>query len=192
MPEFPQQISLLDSLDGGEWIKLLVTAMQECGPAAQTLGGFLKVTMRETYSPVEEIASKARLPVATVRKHLVALDKAGWLRNAGRQPTRRGYPRRTATIRVTERTRKALDTGISLDGKRDLIYGILPWWACCTGKVKMPWCCKAILSIVMARLASLRASVDQQDGCGLTIDDLEGSIENLGGEDRFKFGLTGA
>jgi len=193
MPEPPQEISLLDSLNG-EWIKLLVAAMRDVGPAAQTLGGFLKMTMREAYSPVEEIAHRTRLPVATVRKHLVTLHQAGWIYNSGRQPTKRGNPRRTATIKVTDKTRKALDTDVSSDPKtHGLIYGILPWWACCSiaGRIGMlPWSAKAVFSVVMARLASLKSGAENQDGKGLSADDLEGSIENMGGDDRFRFSLT--
>ena len=188
MADSTEEISLLDSLEG-EWIKLLVPAMRDVGAAAQTLGGLLKVTLKETYAPVEDIASKARLPVATVRKHLVVLDKAGWIRNAGRGHTRRGSPRRTCTIKITDKTRKALDTGISLDGKQELTYALLPWWACCSGNIKMPWCARAVLSVVMARLASLKAAVDRQDGKGLSADDMEASIESMGGDDRFQFSL---
>ncbi|NLF06867.1 MAG: hypothetical protein GX594_02675, partial [Pirellulaceae bacterium] len=39
----PQEISLLESLDG-EWIKLPLEVMRDIGPAAQTLGGILKMT----------------------------------------------------------------------------------------------------------------------------------------------------
>ncbi len=53
----------------------------------------------------------------------------------------------------------------------------------------LPWCARAVLSIVMARLASLKKGVENQDGVGLDADDLEGSIENMGGDNRFKFTL---
>jgi hypothetical protein len=186
MPDAPQEISLLDSLDG-EWIKLLVPVMQDVGPAAQTLGGLLKVTAKETYSPVDQIASSARVPVATARKQLAILDAHGWIHNAGRQHTRRGSPRRTCTIKVADKTRKALDTGRATG----LSYGILPWWACCsiTKIGKLPWCAKSVLSIVLARLAGLKKG-SIMDGYAETAEDVIGQIENMGGDDRFRFSLT--
>jgi hypothetical protein len=45
------------------------------------------------------------------------------------------------------------------------------------------------LSIVMARLCSLKAAVEEQDGHGLDTDDVQGSIDNMGGEDRWRFSL---
>jgi hypothetical protein len=179
MSEAPEEISLLDSL-GGEWLKLLLAVMRDTGPAVQTLGGLLKVTNKQTFSAVGAIAGKARLPVATVRKQLVTLDRQGWIRNHGRQETPAGYPRRTATIAITGKTKAILGT-----------YGILPWWACCQiRKVgRLPWCAKAVLSIIMARLASLAAAIERQDGNGLDASDLEDSIENMGGDDRFRFSL---
>ena len=90
MPEAPQEISLLDSLEG-EWIKLLVAAMREVGPAAQTLGGLLKVTSSTTFVPVSGIAMKARVPIKTARKHLATLATRGWIVNEGRQPLKNGW-----------------------------------------------------------------------------------------------------
>jgi hypothetical protein len=46
-----------------------------------------------------------------------------------------------------------------------------------------------LLSVFVARLASLKAAVDTQDGHGLNADDVEASIENMGGDDRFQFSL---
>ena len=181
MPDTPEELSLLDSLDG-EWLKLPVPTMQAEGPAAQTLGAILRFTQRETYVPMGDISTKARLPLATVRKHIAALHLGGWINQKGRQPTRRGWPRRTCTIAITRKTMIALET----TEKDPLTYGFLPWWACsCVG----PWCARAVLSVVMSRLASLKAAVDKQDGEGLSADDLEGSIENMGGDDRFQFSL---
>jgi hypothetical protein len=181
MSEGPKEISLLDSLDHQEWIKLLVAAMQDSGPAAQTLGGLLKITPRETYVPVEDIAGKARLPIATVRKHLVTLNNAGWIDYQGRQPTRRGHLRRTATITIAKRTKAAL-----------VPYGFLPWWAACSiSRVgRLPWCVRAVLSLVMARLCSLKAAVENSEGHGLDDDDVQGSIDNMGGDDRWRFSLA--
>jgi hypothetical protein len=174
----PRRITLVDSL-GEEWIKLPLLAMQQVGPAAQTLGGLVKMTTKETYSAVSEIAGSARLPVATVRKHLRTLDAGGWIANAGRQHTRRGAPRRTATIKITAQTIDHLTP-----------FGVLPWWACCNiRKVgRLPWCAKAVLSVVMARLWGLKAAADQQQD-NADLEELVGAIENLGGDDRFAFPL---
>jgi hypothetical protein len=182
----PERITLVGSLDKDQWIKLPLAAMQTVGPAVQTLGGLLKVTNRETYICVADIASKARLPTATVRKHLRRLDEAGWIDNAGRQHTRRGAPRRTATIKITKQTIDHLEP-----------YGMLPWWSCrkisyVEGRTKkvlrLPWCCRAVLSVWMARLCSLKsAAVAQQDA--VTDEEYAGAIDNLGGDDRFRFSL---
>src|SRR5262245_58945972 len=90
-------IGLIDSL-AGEWFKLPVAVMQGEGPAAQTLAGLLKVTNKETFSPVAAIAQRARLPLKTVRNHLGILAAAGWIINAGHERTRHGAPRRTCTL----------------------------------------------------------------------------------------------
>ena len=188
-----QELSLLESLDA-EWIKLPLAVMQDVGPAAQTLGGLLKLTNRETFSAVGEIAIRSRLPVATVRKHLVTLDAHGWINHHGREKTRRGWLRRTATLTIMKKTTLALDgqasENLNPNGKPKLLYGVLPWWACCQIKKvgKLPWCSKAVLSIVMGRLAALKAA-GQRQGDHDGDEELIGALENLGGDDRFKFPL---
>lgn len=174
-----ERISLLDSLDDRRWIKLPLAAMQQVGPAVQTLGGLLRMTNRETFAPVADIARHARLPRETVKKHLQRLDEGGWIENAGRQHTRRGAPRRTATIKITKQTKDHLEP-----------YGMLPWWACCSiRKVgRLPWCARAVLSIVMARLCSLKAAVDRQQEVQDEVE-LAGAIDNMGGDYRFRFSL---
>jgi len=172
-----QEISLLESLNC-EWIKLPLAVMQDVGPAVQTLGGLLKVTNRETYTAVADIAERARLPVGTVRKHLVTLDTAGWIVNKGREHTRRGRPRRTCTLSISKKASGAIAP-----------YSVLPWWACCSIRKagKLPWSAKAILSVVLARLLSLKkAAEDEGNHLG---DELIGAIENLGGDERFSFSL---
>jgi hypothetical protein len=180
-----EKIDLLASLDG-EWLKLPLDVMRDVGPAVQTLGGLLKLTLGETYVRAALIAGKARVPLPTARKHLKALADHEWIENAGRGRTRYGAPRRTCTLRIAARTHEALKH----DG--DLIYGVLPWWACCTvsGVGRLSWASRAVLSIVMARLMALRAAVDRNDGHGCDALDTWGSIENLGGEDRFAFSLS--
>jgi hypothetical protein len=174
-----QEISLLESLDG-DWIKLPLKIMRDVGPAAQTMGGILKMTNHETYSSVTKIAHEAWLPMATARKHLLRLAANGWIKNQGRKHTRRGVPRRTATIVLTSKaTTAAAD------------YGVLPWWACCSVREvgKLPWSAKAVLSVVMARLMSLKAAAEREGNCAGD-DDLIGAIANMGDEDRFRFSLA--
>jgi hypothetical protein len=175
-----EHISLLESLNG-EWFKLPLAVMQDVGPAVQTLAGLLKITNKETFSPLSDIAKATLLPAKIARNHLQALDEHGWIENCGRQHTRRGVPRRTATIRITKQTRDHIEP-----------YGVLPWWACCsiTKLGPLPWCAKAVLAVVMARLCSLTAAVENNDGQGLDADNFEGSLDNMGGEDRFRFSLT--
>lgn len=173
----PQTIDLLGTLSG-EWIKLPLVAMQDVGPAVQTLGGILKITNKETFVPAADIARYARLPAATVRKHLVTLDERGLINHRGRERTRGGILRRTATIAVTKRTTSRIEP-----------YGMLPWWACCTDKPHLPWCARAVLSIWMARLCSLKAAVDAQRGTD-DAEEMAGAIDNLGGDDRFRFSLN--
>jgi hypothetical protein len=189
MPDESEELSLLDSLSR-EWIKLLLPVMREVGPACQTLGGLLKLTKRETFSPVDDIARHARLPMGTVRKHLLTLHDHGWIHNAGRQPTKRGYPRRTATIRVTKKTTVVMDTETA-ENRDTLVYGFLPWWACCTGKIHLPWSARAVLSVVMARLCGKMAAIKEQEGVCDTddIEELAGQIDNMDVEDSFRFSL---
>ena len=177
--ESKKEISLLDSLSG-EWLKLPTKIMSDVGPATQTFAGVLMITNRETFVSVKAIAARARLPIATVRKHLVTLHDHGWIVNAGRERTRAGRPRRTCTIKLTTKAKAAL---------RD--YSYLPLWACCsiTKVGRLPWSTKAVLSIVMGRLAAMKSAIERQDGTGLDAEDFWGSLENMGGEDRFRFSI---
>lgn len=178
-PSEVEGLSLIESLDE-EWIKLPLAAMQEVGPAVQTLGGLLNVTNRETFSALRDIALSARVPMPTCRKHLATLDKTGWIKYEGRQPTRAGHLRRTVTINITAKTKNHLKP-----------YGVLPWWAGCRiGNIgRLPWSARAVLSVIMARLMSLKAAVECQDGHGLEADDIIGSIANMGDDRRFRFSL---
>lgn len=185
-PDTVQRISLIDALDG-KWIKLPTQAMLECGAAAQTLGGILKITSRETYVSAQKIADQAGEPLRTARRHLLQLEEAGFIKNIGRTG------RRTATIRVQQKARDASNRN----------YGILPWWAIghirtlsrsgsgARGGDRMPWGPRAVLSIVMARLAGLRKIIEEQDGkAGLLAEDVWGSIEELGGDEKLRFSIA--
>ncbi len=173
-----QYISLVDSLRG-EWIKLPLAVMRDVGPAVQTLGGILKATNKQTFVETAKIAGNARLPVATVRKHLVTLEQAGWIENKGRQEFRPGRLRRTATIALTAKARDHLAPWVPL-----------PWWACCRIRDygKLNWATKAVLGVIMARLMSLTGAIDRQDGYA-DADDVMGSIANMGDERHFRFSL---
>jgi hypothetical protein len=184
-----KEISLIESLDLDSWIKLPLAVMRDVGPATQTLGGLLRLANRETFVAVERIAERARVPLKTARNHLDALRNAGWIVNAGRQRTRAGRPRRTCTITIHPNTTAAL-----------VSYGILPWWAAGNirtvnqkrtgrrGTAKMPWCAKAVLSIIMARLASLVKVVNEQTGkADLDTEDMAGSLANLDGSEGWRW-----
>jgi hypothetical protein len=176
-----KRYTLLDSVDPAvEKLKLPLAIMRDVGGAVQTLGGLLAVTNRETFAAVATIAQRARVPVPTCRKHLLTLAARGWLENLGRQHTRRGAPRRTSTIVVTKQTIDSLEP-----------YSLLPWWACCSIRRvgRLPWSAKALLSVVLARLCALNAAIERQDGCGLNANNVEASIEAMGGDSRWRFSL---
>ena len=170
-----ERISLLDFLQG-QWLKMPLAVVQDVGPAVQTLGGLLTITTREKFVSISNVAERARLPPSTVRKHLVSLNAKGWIDHQGRQRTRRGALRRTATIKLTRKTHEAIEP-----------YGILSWWACrnIRNVGKFPWHAKAVLAVIMARLCSLNAAatVNGPD------EDVMSMIDNFGGEDRFRFSL---
>lgn len=175
-----RRIGLLDALDE-HWMKLPLEAMREVGPAVQTLGGLLSVTNGQTFASLDKIAGAARLPKGTLRKHLLPLHEHGWIVHQGRQQTPSGRTRRTATIKVTSRTRDAAKSS----------YGMLPWWACCRIRRvgRMKWCARAVLSLVMARLAGLKKAAEDENGPRTDADELVDRIESYG-DDRFKFGLV--
>jgi len=169
-----RESTLWDSL-GHEWIKLPCAAMREVGPAAQTLGGLLRISVKPTFVETARIVASARLPLSSVRRHLSILEAGGWIENRGRQPTRSGRCRRTNTIAVTKKTRDAIEP-----------YGFLPWWACCSirGVGRLRWGMKAVLSIVMGRLLTLRAVVEQNE-----MDAEEEPDGNVVTRERFGFKL---
>ncbi len=144
-------ISLVDSLDD-EWIKLPYEIMQSCGQAAQTFGGLLRITNHETFVSASAIAKASQLPVGTFRKHVRILDEAGYINRKGRQQTKYGGLRRTATIEVSKSARKLKP------------YGFLPLWSCghLGSRGRLPWSAKAVLSVVMARLCSLKNAANKK------------------------------
>ena len=177
-----KRFGLIDSLASEPWLKLPYAVMRDVGPAVQTLGGLLRLSDKETFCSVEKIARKVILPVPTVRKHLATLSEKGWITHSGRGRSKAGRPRRTVTYRITDRTRSLLEP-----------YGVLPWWASANIRTlkRMRWGARAVLSVVMSRLISLAAVVERQSGQGdLDAGDVFGSIDNLGGDERFQFSLS--
>jgi DNA-binding MarR family transcriptional regulator len=175
-----KEYDLIDSLHG-EWLKLPHAVMKSVGPATQTLAGFANATSknnRETFRSVARLADSARLPVATVRKHLARLEVDGWVTNRGREQTRAGRPRRTCTIAMTAKGAAQFRS----DGSA--YYGFLPWWAC-IGRVT--WSEKAVLSVVLARLLTLKAAAER-NGAADT-EEVWGEIANMGDDANFRFSL---
>lgn len=173
-----EQWSLLDCLELGHWYKLPVAMMAEVGPATQTFAGLLKITGRETFVKAEAIAKESRLPLPTVRKHLVVLNTHGWLVNRGRQETRSGRRRRTATIALTTKAKLSLRE-----------FAALPWWAAgaLKGVGRLPWATRAVFGVVMARLMAIKATVERDamaDHNGPALD-----FEDLVTPERFSFSL---
>jgi hypothetical protein len=67
---------------------------------------------------------------------------------------------------------------------------MLPWWACSIGKPALPWSARAVLSIVMAKLASLKRAIEDGDGINFAQeigDRKENEIveQDLDGDDPF-------
>lgn len=154
------------------WLKLPFAAMRSCRSASVTLGAILRATSRETFVPVSTLAAYGGLPVSTVRKHLLRLHDAGWIEDRGRETTRRGWLRRTATIRLTAATRAALtDEG----------YGVLPRQA-----ATLSWPARGVLSVVLARLMKLKKAVDEQYGV-TDEEEVYDAMANLG---DWRFSLT--
>lgn len=177
--------SLYDVFGNQNYIKLPVRAMRDCGPAAETLGAMLRyVTDKETFTSAKKIAEALRLPLTTYRRHANQLASNGYLKNVGRE-----NGRRSATIRILKKARTAADTE----------WGVLPSWARrnirtvyerFTGKRntgQIPWSAKAVLSIVMARLAGLRSVVNPE--CWVDGEELWAGVEYLGGHNKFQFSL---
>lgn len=175
-----RKFGLIESLDG-DWFKLPLAVMQEVGPASQTFAGLRSLTNKETFASAMNIARRARLPVKTVRNHLTSLVAAGWIVNLGRGRTSRGAPRRTCTIRFTQRSTDAAK-----------VYGVLPWWTCCHPKhdKRINWSARAVLSVVMARLMKLKKVVSVQGGDALGSSQIWDRIAEMGGADQFLFSLA--
>lgn len=178
-----KEFDLVESLQRHLWVKLPLAALRDVGPAAQTLGGILKISRRDTFIAAKGIAKQSRVPLPTARRHLRILEENGWIENDGRQRTKAGRPRRTCTRRPTSKARAAAESN----------YSCLPWWA--TGHIgkigRLQWSTQVLLSLVMERMMSLQSVCDKGDGAAnLDPDDLWASIEELGGDDRFRFPLS--
>jgi hypothetical protein len=177
-----------DSLDlfqlcEGTWLKLPVDLMSKAGQAAQTFGGLLQITSGETFVKESTIAAHARLPLRTAKSHLKKLTSGKWLDNMGRQPGPSGRARRTCTFCLTPKAREALKR----KQPGELTFGVLPLWAC-HGGLDLPWGGKAVLSILMARLMSLKKIIDEADGAAdMDPSDYWGSIAIMDTVERPRF-----
>lgn len=159
-------------------IKLLVEAMHEVGPAAQTLGGILRLTLRCTFASQSKISIASGLPLKTVRKHLLTLQEHSFIHNNGREPTQSGRARRTCTIRSTGRTLEVVKN-----------YCPLPWWTAATS-VGNQWCSRALRAVVVRRWLELRAGIiTTYRGEPFHEHELPDRLNSIGGEDRFGFSL---
>lgn len=159
-------------------IKLLVEAMHEVGPAAQTLGGILRLTLRCTFASQSKISIASGLPLKTVRKHLLTLQEHSFIHNNGREPTQSGRARRTCTIRSTGRTLEVVKN-----------YCPLPWWTAATS-VGNQWCSRALRAVVVRRWLELRAGIiTTYRGEPFHEHELPDRLNSIGGEERFGFSL---
>jgi len=173
-----RQIDLWDSLDG-EWIKLVLPVVRDVGAASQTLGGILRETNRETFVFRDTIARNARLSKRTLEKHLLTLAERGWIVNKGRQRTRGGTLRRSATIQVTAQTKATLND-----------FAILPWWATCYSRThgRLPWSSRILLAFIMSRLAAIKRITEDNESNEYWGDEW-GEVIDEYGEGRFRFSL---
>lgn len=156
------------------YIPLSEAAMREVGSAAQTLGGLYKITGKETFVPIHDIALSARVRQRTCEKQLKRLHESGWVHNRGRERTRAGCLRRTATHALTLKAKKHKSPFLRL-----------PYWAAVpVGRTKLSWKARAVLAVVTSQYnvlvdsPGLEAYSDEQ---GLILEEFE---------DRFRFSLS--
>jgi len=117
--EKPGYVPLVDAVNVN-YIKLLVDAMHDVGPASQTLAAILDVTNSQTFVGRDKLAAIAGLSVRTTERHLLKLEAHRWIKNLGRQAgDDKSWKRRTCTIKLTPRTLAAL--------RRDSQNGVPPY-----------------------------------------------------------------
>lgn len=174
MPNSIRVITMSEAINQ-RFIRLPRKAVLEVGPAAQTLGGLLMLTDRETFCSLAKIASEARIPMETLRNHMPKLHEAGYVELLGREKTRSGRARRTVTIRITKKAK---------DESRD--YFPLLWWS--AAMLRNSWSSRLLWAFVVKSALGLRkaAKAATDDDVG----DLAEHVENLGGDDRFQFSLN--
>ena len=160
-------------------LKLPEAAVRDVGPAAQTLGGILKLSLTSTFAATDKIASASLLPVKTVRKHLLTLQEHGWITNNGREPARSGRARRTCTIRTTVKTQEAVKK----------YYPLLLWTA--LTPVGKQWCSRVLWAVVVRRWLELRVGIINTF-CDRPFQEheLPKHLDSVGGNDRFEFSLS--
>lgn len=167
--------------------------MRDVGPAVQTLAGLLRITKRETFSPISDIAARAGVPLKTCRNHFAELENGGWVVNKGRGRNKAGITLRTCTICVTKKTIDSLCSA-STDGG-GLTYGKLPCWATYKFEINgswkcLPWGARALLSLVISRMAVVKNSIEP--GIGMAEIEPERFYEewaNMGEDKHFRLSL---
>ena len=158
-----------------DYIPLSEAAMREVGPAAQTLGGVYKITGKETFVPISTIALQSRVPPRTCEKHIDRLDAARWITNKGRQRTRAGVLRRTATYSLTAKATKSKAP-----------FSRLPYYfAVRIDGEKLTWKSRAVLAVICSTYNMLCDSPAVKEHVGVEGDFL---LEEF--KDHFRFSLT--
>lgn len=179
-----RQISLLDSLERGEWIKVPLQLARDIGPASVSLVRFrTEVNTKNymTFKSVKTLADGFGISEATFRKHLTTLKDSGYIRNDGRGKTKGGAPRRTCDLHLTKKGAE------SLEGD----YGVLPLWATsnCNDRHRLTWGAQVLLSIVMSELMGLHKLASEEYHPDIMNDDDPWENLEVIGEDRFRFSL---
>ena len=157
------------------YIPLSEAAMHEVGSAAQTLGGLYKITGKETFVPVSKIALQSRVPPRTCEKQIDRLHAAGWIANKGRERTRAGVLRRTATYSLTAKATKS----------KAPFFRLPDYFAVRIDREKLTWKSRAVLAVICSTYNMLCDSPALEEHV-----DEEGDFLLEEFEDRFRFSLT--
>ena len=166
-----------DSFGGSLVVPLM--AIRSVGPAAETLATVMSISLSGTFVSQQTIATTARIPVDTVKKHLSKLVP-DWLENEGRQPTKRGWIRRTVTLLPTTLAKRSRSP-----------YILLPWWARCSLNLRqidrtrtsnrLSWSEKVLFGLIASRFLGIQ-SKGEEEGSGCL-------SEEAYDEDRYLFSL---
>jgi len=141
-----------------DYLQLPRAAMQDVGPATQTLGAVLRLTSNRTFRTIDEYAELAWLKRRTVMRHLDALVEAGWLKDLGRERMPSGRVRRTVTYELTAK---------ATESRRR--YAMLPRWA---AGAFPTWATRAVFSLVVSRHVMVQRKIDD-DRANIGIEEHE-------------------